>query len=201
MSSTQPDGVTPAEREQLAGHKGAVVWFTGLSGAGKTTVARHLERALHDLGVHTFVLDGDILRTGLTRDLGFSDADRNENLRRFTEVARLFAEAGMVVLVSAITPFERARIEARDRVGANRFVLVHMATPLEVCEARDVKGLYKKARAGEIGSFTGLTSPYEEPIYADVRLGPADGPPSEQIVAVLEVLAERGIVKPTGAQR
>jgi adenylyl-sulfate kinase len=140
------------------------------------------------------MLDGDVLRTGLNRDLGFSPEDRDENLRRFTEVSRLFAEAGVLCLVSAITPYESTRERARERIGAERFVLVHVATPLEVCEARDAKGLYQRARAGEIKDFTGISAPYEEPTNADVVLRPGDGDPPAMGRRVMEVLAQRGLI-------
>jgi adenylyl-sulfate kinase len=128
------------------------VWFTGLSGSGKTTVARVVDRLLFDAGRRSFLLDGDALRTGLNEDLGFSPDDREANLRRFAEVSRLFAEAGMLCLVSAITPYEATRDRARERVGAERFILVHVATPLEVCEARDAKGLYRPRLLGRARS-------------------------------------------------
>jgi adenylyl-sulfate kinase len=186
--------LTAAEREVLAGHRGCVVWFTGLSGSGKTTVARMLDRRLHVAGRHSFLLDGDAMRTGITKGLGFSKADREENLRRFTEVARLFAEAGMIALVSAIAPYEDARERARARIGPERFLLVHVATPLAVCEARDPKGLYKAARAGEIPEFTGISSPYEDPVAPDLRLRPEDGDPPAQVDAVWRLLERRGFL-------
>lgn len=184
--------LTAAERERLAGHRGGVVWFTGLSGSGKTTVARAVDRLLFEAGRRSFLLDGDSLRTGLCGDLGFSPQDREENLRRFTEVARLFAEAGMITLVSAISPYERTRNLARQRVGEDRFVLVWVATPLEVCEARDAKGLYQKARAGELPDFTGVSAPFEEPRHPDLRLTPDDGDPQVMAARVIEVLDNRG---------
>ncbi len=183
--------MTTRDRERLAGHRGGVVWFTGLSGSGKTTLARLLDRRLYAEGRRTFLLDGDAVRTGLTADLGFSAEDRAENLRRFTEVARLFAEAGVLVLVSAISPFEASRRQAKERIGADRFVLVHVATPLEVCESRDPKGLYARARAGEIPDFTGISSPYEEPRAPDVRIEPGDGGPDAAVERVIEVLRRR----------
>jgi adenylyl-sulfate kinase len=181
-----------AEREAAAGHRGAVVWFTGLSGAGKTTIAQVLDRRLMAAGKRSFLLDGDVMRTGITKGLGFSKEDREENLRRFTEVARLFAEAGVIALVSAIAPFEEARQRARERIGAHRFVLVHVAAPLAVCESRDPKGLYKQARAGKISEFTGLSSPYEEPSDPDLRLHPDDGDPIAHADTVWRLLEQRG---------
>lgn len=159
-----------AQREQLHGHAGTVIWMTGLSGAGKSTIANALEVALHDLRVRTYLLDGDNMRLGLNRDLGFSDADRVENVRRIAEVARLMLDAGLVVICAAISPFEREREAARERIGAERFVEVFIDTPLATCEARDPKGLYGKARAGQIPNFTGISSPYEAPPAPDVRI-------------------------------
>ena len=186
--------LTASEREVVAGHRGSVVWFTGLSGSGKTTVAQLLDRRLLALGKRSFLLDGDVMRTGITKGLGFSKEDREENLRRFTEVAHLFAEAGVIALVSAIAPYEAVRERARQRVGADRFVLVHVATPLAVCEARDCKGLYKAARAGKIADFTGISSPYEEPVAPDLRLRVEDGDPPAQVDAVWRVLEQRGLL-------
>jgi adenylylsulfate kinase len=183
--------LTAAEREALAGHRGCVVWFTGLSGSGKTTVARLLDRRLHEAGKRSFLLDGDVMRTGITKGLGFGREDREENLRRFTEVARLFAEAGVITLVSAIAPYEASRQQARERIGAERFLLVHVATPLAVCEARDPKGLYKAARAAELFDFTGISSPYEEPVAPDLVLRPEDGEPPAQVDLVWRLLQTR----------
>jgi len=178
----------------LAGHQGGVVWFTGLSGSGKTTVARLVDRKLYGGGQRSFLLDGDALRTGLNSDLGFSPESRTENLRRFAEVARLFAEAGVLVLISAIAPYEHLRRRACERIGASRFVLIHVATPLSVCESRDVKGLYRRARAGEIKEFTGIDAPYEEPERPDLRLSPEDGDPAKMADLVMEVLRTRGLI-------
>lgn len=155
--------ITPAARERLNGHRGQVVWFTGLSGSGKSTLANALEVELHARGMRTYVLDGDNVRRGLNRDLGFSDADRVENIRRVAEVATLMADAGLVVMTAFISPFRRERELARDIVGADRFLEVYVSTPLDVCEQRDVKGLYKLARAGKITNMTGIGSPYEAP--------------------------------------
>jgi bifunctional enzyme CysN/CysC len=151
------------DRERLLGQRGVTVWLTGLSGSGKSSIAKEVERRLHDLGRHVYVLDGDNLRFGLNRDLSFSKADRTENIRRIAEVARLFNEAGTIVLVPVISPFRADRENARQVIGEDRFFEVFVDTPLEVCESRDAKGLYKKARAGEIAEFTGISSPYESP--------------------------------------
>ena len=153
--------VTVEQREKLHQHRGAVLWFTGLSGSGKSTVAGALEEALHKLGVSTYLLDGDNVRHGLCSDLGFSDADRKENIRRVGEVATLMADAGLVVLSAFISPHRAERQMVRDRVGEGRFIEVFVDTPLSICEARDPKGLYKKARAGELRNFTGIDSVYE----------------------------------------
>lgn len=186
--------VTPAARALAKGQQAAVVWFTGLSGSGKSTVANLVEAALHASGRHTFLLDGDNVRHGLNRDLGFSEADRVENLRRVAEVAKLMTEAGLIVLVSFIAPFRAERQAARDLVPEGRFIEVFVDTPLEVCEARDVKGLYAKARAGAIANFTGIDSPYEAPEAPEIRLTPADGTAEAQAERVLADLRRRGLL-------
>lgn len=170
--------------------QGATVWFTGLSGSGKSTVAAVCERMLLEAGRPAYVLDGDNLRHGLNGDLGFSAVDRAENVRRVGEVARLFADAGVVVLVPLISPYraDRDRARAAHRAAALPFVEVHLATPLSVCEDRDPKGLYRRARAGEITGFTGIDDPYEAPIAPEVVLTPVDGPPAVQASLVLAAL-------------
>ncbi len=162
--------VTVQQRELHHGHRGVVLWFTGLSGSGKSTVAGALEEALHKLGVSTYLLDGDNVRHGLCSDLGFSDADRKENIRRVGEVANLMVEAGLVVLTAFISPHRAKRQIVRERVGEGRFIEVFVDTPLAICEARDPKGLYKKARAGELRNFTGIDSVYEAPESAEIHL-------------------------------
>jgi bifunctional enzyme CysN/CysC len=169
---------------------GATVWFTGLSGSGKSTVAAEVERSLVAAGRPAYLLDGDNLRHGLNADLGFAAADRTENIRRVGEVARLFADAGVVALVPVISPYRADRDRARsihEAVGL-RFVEVFVDTPLELCESRDPKGLYAKARAGEIVGFTGIDDPYESPVRPDLRLTPADGDPSAQAALVLDLV-------------
>lgn len=156
-------------RSALKSHRPAVLWFTGLSGAGKSTIASHVERMLSEAGAHTYLLDGDNLRGGLNRDLGFTEADRVENVRRTTEVARLFADAGLVVLVSLISPYRAERLAARERIGED-FVEVFVDTPIELCRQRDPKGLYAKADRGEIKNFTGVDAPYEAPENPEIRL-------------------------------
>ncbi|MBI5006875.1 MAG: adenylyl-sulfate kinase [Nitrosomonadales bacterium] len=155
--------VTRARREQQNGHRGAILWFTGLSGAGKSTLAHEVEEQLHQMGCHTFVLDGDNVRHGLCGDLGFSAEDRVENIRRIGEVAKLFMEAGVIVLTAFISPFRADRDKVRAMVQPGEFVEIYCQCSIELCEERDVKGLYKKARAGEIKHFTGISSPYEAP--------------------------------------
>jgi bifunctional enzyme CysN/CysC len=169
---------------------GATVWFTGLSGSGKSTVAVEVERALVAAGRAAYLLDGDNVRHGLNADLGFSAADRTENIRRIGEVARLFADAGVVALVPVISPYraDRDRARAIHAAVGLPFVEVFVDTPLEVCEARDPKGLYARARAGEIRGFTGIDDPYEAPEHPDLRLTPADGDPAAQAMRVLALL-------------
>src|SRR6201991_3025386 len=162
--------VTKDARADQKGQKPAVLWFTGLSGSGKSTIANLVERALHSEGKHTYILDGDNVRHGLNRDLGFTDADRVENIRRVAEAARLFVDAGLIVMVSFISPFRSERRMARDLFDAGEFIEIFIDTPLEVCEARDPKGLYVKARAGLIANFTGIDSGYEPPERAELRL-------------------------------
>ena len=159
-----------ADRERLNGHPGRVIWFTGLSGSGKSTIANALEVALHAQGRRTYILDGDNVRQGLNRDLGFTDADRVENIRRVAEVARLMCDAGLIVMTSFISPFRAEREMARERVGAERFTEVHVSTPLADCERRDPKGLYRKARAGQLPNLSGLGSPYEPPTAPDLTI-------------------------------
>ncbi len=155
--------VSRQEQERLLNQKGSVYWLTGLSGSGKSTIAEGLERALFDEGYFVKILDGDNIRTGINQDLGFSIEDRTENIRRIAEVAKLFVDSGVIVLCSFVSPTEEIRNQARQIIGEDDFHEVFVDTPLEICENRDVKGLYKKARAGEIKGFTGIDSPYEPP--------------------------------------
>src|SRR5262245_30896586 len=161
--------LTRREREQIKPHRGALVWFTGLSASGKTTLARAVEWELHALGVHTYRLDGDALRDGLNADLDFSPQARRENVRRIAEVGRLMVDAGLVVVVAVTAPYAEDRAATRARFGANDFFEVWVDTPIEICEQRDPKGLYKRARAGEITDFTGVTAPYEVPERPELR--------------------------------
>jgi adenylyl-sulfate kinase len=162
--------VTPMDRRRLLGHGPATVWFTGLSGSGKSTLAYAVERALIDRGVAAYVLDGDNLRFGLNDDLGFSPEDRTENIRRVGEVCRLLYDAGLIVLTAFVSPYRIDRQRVRDLHPIVGFVEVFVDTPIEICEARDVKGLYAKARAGDIPEFTGVSAPYETPETPELRL-------------------------------
>jgi adenylyl-sulfate kinase len=186
----QKTAVTREDRAQVMGQRGVVLWFTGLSGSGKSTVASAVEQSLNTAGRLTYLLDGDNVRHGLNGDLGFSDKDRQENIRRVAHVAKLFWDANLITLVSFISPFKAERALARELIGAD-FVEVFVDTPLEVCEQRDVKGLYKKARAGEIASFTGISSPYEAPESPEIRLRTADEALDATVAQVLEYLKSR----------
>src|SRR5690606_8329026 len=166
--------VNKSARAALKGQKGRVVWLTGLSGSGKSTIANLVEKRLHADGRHTYILDGDNVRHGLNKDLGFTDEDRVENIRRVAEVAKLMVDAGLIVLVSFISPFRAERRMARDLMGEGEFVEVYIDTPLAVAETRDVKGLYKKARSGQLKNFTGVDSPYEPPEHAEITLNTLD---------------------------
>lgn len=161
--------VTRERREQLLNQKAATVWFTGLSGSGKSTLANALEQQLAASGRHTMLLDGDNIRFGLNRDLGFSEKDRVENIRRIAEVAKLLNDAGLIVLASFISPYRKDRQAAREIIG-DSFLEVYVSTPLEECEKRDVKGLYRAARKGEIAQFTGITSIYEPPVQPEISI-------------------------------
>jgi len=160
--------VTRVRREQLNCHRGAIIWFTGLSGSGKSTLAHAVEENLYQKGCRTFVLDGDNVRHGLCGDLGFSSKDREENIRRVGEVAKLFMEAGVIVLTAFISPYRAERERVRGMVEHGDFLEVFCDSPIEICESRDVKGLYKRARAGQIADFTGISSPYEAPINPEL---------------------------------
>ncbi len=162
--------VTRDERCKLMGHKGCILWFTGLSACGKSTIANAVDRKLHDAGVHTFVLDGDNIRMGLNKNLGFSAEDRAENIRRIGEVAKLFADAGVITATAFISPYLADRDKVRALMGQGGFIEVYVNASVETCEARDPKGLYKKARAGEIKNFTGISDPYEAPVNPELVL-------------------------------
>src|SRR5690606_19060836 len=180
--------VDRAARSRIKGQQPKVLWFTGLSGAGKWTIATQVERRLYARGCNTFLLDADNVRHGLNRDLGFTDEDRVENIRRVAEVARLMADAGLIVLVSFISPFRAERRMARERFAPGEFIEVFVDVPLEVAEARDVKGLYRKARSGQIPNFPGIDSPYEAPESPEVHLDAASTPPEALVARVLAAL-------------
>ena len=183
------------ERRQRAGHGAAVVWITGLSGAGKTTLADALQRMLFDLGCQVFALDGDKVRSGLCADLGFSLPERSENIRRIGEVAHLFCQAGQIVIVSAISPMRADRARVRALVSAPQFIEVYCRCPLAVCEARDPKGLYRRARAGQLAEFTGISSPYEAPEAAEVIVDSAAASVDDGVGKVLARLRQMKIIK------
>ena len=183
--------VDGAMREALYGHPSATLWFTGLSGSGKSTLAFAVERALIERGNAVYVLDGDNVRFGLNRDLGFSPEDRTENIRRIGEVCRLFQDAGLIVLTAFISPYRADRDAARALHAPGSFHEVYVDTPLEVCEARDVKGLYAKARAGEIPEFSGISAPYEPPEEPELRIPTADQTLDESVAEVLRHLDAR----------
>jgi len=185
--------VDKGSRSRLNAHRPVILWFTGLSGSGKSTVANIVERELHTRGVHTYMLDGDNVRHGLNRDLGFTDADRVENVRRVGEVARLFVDAGLIVLCSFISPFRAERRMVRELVGAEEFIEVYVDTPIEECMKRDPKGLYARAKEGKIKNFTGIDSPYEAPEHPEVTINTADGTAEDAARRVLEALNARGI--------
>jgi adenylylsulfate kinase len=181
-------------RAAAHGHRGAVLWFTGLSGSGKSTIGHRVERMLIERGAFAYVLDGDNIRHGLNSDLGFAPEDRVENIRRIGEVARLFADAGALVVSAFISPYRKDRDRIRGLMGEGEFVEVFVDTPLEICEARDPKGLYKKARAGEISDFTGLDAPYEAPENPEVHLLTADLSVDEAASQVIHYLEQRNII-------
>jgi adenylylsulfate kinase len=186
--------VTRSQREQLNGHRAAVIWFTGLSGSGKSTLAHAVEEKLFGMGCRTFVFDGDNVRHGLCGDLSFSEADRRENIRRIGEMTKLFVEAGVIALTAFISPFRTDRDKVRSLLPNGDFVEIHCRCPLDVCESRDVKGLYRRARAGEIKEFTGISSPYEEPESPELAVDTGSEPLEACVDRVLNCLLERGIL-------
>jgi adenylyl-sulfate kinase len=182
------------EREARLGQRGAILWLTGLSGSGKSTVSRELERALLERGRFAYVLDGDNLRHGLNADLGFSEADRVENIRRVGAVAQLFADSGVLCVTAFISPFRADRDRVRALVPPGRFLEIFVDTPLDECERRDPKGLYRRARAGEIRDFTGISSPYEPPAAPEVHLRTVGRPPTECAAEIVRALQARSLI-------
>jgi adenylylsulfate kinase len=188
--------VTRPERESLLKQRGATLWFTGLSGSGKSTIAFTLEHALVQRGHLAYVLDGDNIRHGLNKNLGFSAADREENIRRIGEVAKLFADCGVITMTSFISPYRKDRDNVRKlhEAAGLPFLEIHVCTPIGTCEQRDPKGLYKKARAGELKNFTGIDDPYEEPLHAELNIDATATSPQEATVLLLQFLEKRGLV-------
>ena len=190
--------VDRAARAQQRGHRSAILWFTGLSGAGKSTLANAVNQALFERGLATYVLDGDNIRHGLCKDLGFSDADREENIRRIGEVAKLFLDSGAIVLTAFVSPFRADRDKARALVEDGDFIEIFCAADLSVCEERDTKGLYAKARAGEIKEFTGISSPYEAPESPELAVDTGAADLETCVEQVVKALIERGLIPAQG---
>jgi adenylylsulfate kinase len=188
--------VSRADREERASHRGVTVWLTGLSGSGKSTLAVNLEKALWDRNVRAYMLDGDNIRHGLNRDLGFSPQDRTENIRRIGEVAKLFTDAGVIAITAFISPYRVDRDAVRANMGKGDFIEVFVNCSLEVCERRDPKGMYKKAREGKIAEFTGISAPYEEPENPEIILHTDQESERESLAKILTYLQEKGYVPP-----
>lgn len=186
--------VSLRDRESLHGHRGAAVWFTGLSASGKSTCAHRLEKILYDMGCSTYVFDGDNVRMGLCSDLGFSPEDRTENIRRIGEMVRLFVDAGIIAITAFISPFRKDRQRVRSIVGEDRFIEVYMECPLDVCSSRDKKGIYEKAKAGIIKDFTGISSPYEAPEQPEVVVRSNEEEPGDAAARIAAFLREKGIL-------
>ena len=183
------------DRQKLKGHKSAILWFTGLSGSGKSTLAHAVEEKLFEMGVHTYVLDGDNVRRGINKDLGFSEEDRKENIRRIGEISKLFVDAGIIVLSAFISPYRRDREFVRNLVEKDEFIEIYVKCPLEVCETRDVKGLYKKAREGLIKNFTGIDDPYEEPENPEIVVETDKEPLEESVEKIIGYLRKKGYLE------
>src|SRR5215471_9453482 len=188
--------VTKLDREAISGHKGCTIWMTGLSGSGKSTLAVALEKRLLERGVRAYILDGDNIRHGLNKNLGFSPEDRTENIRRIGEVAKLFTDAGLVAITAFISPYRADRDQVRALMKPGDFVEVYVECPVDVCEQRDVKGLYKKARAGEIKEFTGVSAPYEAPLRPELTIDTSGQSVEESAKQILAYLERQGIVPP-----
>ncbi|RBW68877.1 adenylyl-sulfate kinase [Bacillus taeanensis] len=186
--------VTKQDRQKLTNHKSAVLWFTGLSGAGKSTVSVAVEQALHERGIHTYILDGDNVRHGLNKNLGFSPEDRTENIRRIGEVSKLFVDAGVVTLTAFISPYREDRDMVRELNNEGEFIEVYVKCDVSECEKRDPKGLYKKARAGEIKGFTGIDAPYEAPENPEIVVETDKQPLEESVNQIINYLTEKGYI-------
>ncbi|MED4128549.1 adenylyl-sulfate kinase [Shouchella miscanthi] len=187
--------ITKEDRQTKNNHKSCLLWFTGLSGSGKSTLANALDQVLYNNHLNSYVLDGDNIRQGLNQDLGFTDADRVENIRRIGEVSKLFVDAGTIVSTAFISPFENDRQRVRERFAENEFIEVYVKCDLEECEKRDVKGLYKKARAGEIPHFTGISSPYEAPSHPEIVVDTAKETIEQSVEKLVNYLKEKQIVR------
>lgn len=179
------------KRSELKKHRSLVIWFTGLSGSGKSTISDRLEQLLFDAGIHTYLLDGDNIRMGLNKGLGFSQSDREENLRRIAEVAKLFIDAGIVVLSAFVSPLIKDREMVKEIIGTDNFFEIYINTSLEECERRDVKGFYKKARSGEIKNFTGISAPYESPVNPDIELNTQELSVDESALTIFKVIIDK----------
>lgn len=190
----QDYSVQKEERNKLLGHQSPVIWLTGLSGSGKSTIANLLSKTLHESGNLVYVLDGDNIRSGLNKDLGFSDDDRKENIRRISEVAKLMSEAGLIVVTAFISPFREERLTAKNIIGEN-FIEVFVDADLEVCETRDPKGLYKKARSGQIPNFTGIDSPYEPPLNPDLSLNTSTSDLESCVSIIKDYMTKKSWIK------
>lgn len=187
--------VTREDRERLLNQQGAVIWYTGLSGSGKSTLAHAVEEKLFETGHISYVLDGDNIRHGLNKNLGFSPEDREENIRRIGEVSKLFADTGVIAMTAFISPYRSDRDKARSLVEAGKFIEIYVKVPLDVAEQRDPKGLYKKARAGEIKEFTGIDAPYEEPLNPELTIDTSIKNLEDSVKIVLEFLIKKDIIK------
>ena len=191
LNKKQEYTITRQDREKMNQHSSFLIWFTGLSGSGKSTIANLLEKKLHEQKIHTYSLDGDNLRRGLTKELKFSKEDRNENLRRTAEVAKLFIDAGTVVIAAFISPYIDMREQIKEIVGDENYMEVFVNTPLEVCEQRDVKGLYKKARTGELKNFTGISAPYETPLNPFIEIDTVNESPEQAVQKILSMIKNK----------
>lgn len=186
--------VSKNERQQLLGHRSAVLWFTGLSGSGKSTIANEVEKRLYETGISSYVLDGDNIRFGLNSNLGFSSTDRQENIRRIGEVAKLFVDAGTITLTAFISPYRVDRDQVRALLEPTEFIEIFVDTPIEVCEQRDVKQLYAKARRGEITDFTGIDAPYEAPVEPEITIDTSKQPLTQSVDQIMAYLNSQGVI-------